>query len=202
MTIGYPNGKKTRTTQSSVRRQTTSLQLDYAGRGMSLEERLNESNAYYNLHGIACIHKKPTPIQIVNVHYPKRASAVITEAYFQKPSTTDYNGAYRGRYIDFEAKETKNKTSFPLANIHEHQIEHVKAVRKQNGISFFIICFTSLQETYYIDSEHIIHFYENQLNGRKSIPLDSIRQHGILIPSGYAPPIDYLTIIEKHYFTS
>ena len=62
----------------------------------------------------------------MNVHYPKRSKAVINEAYFRTPSTTDYNGVYNGYYIDFEAKETKNKTSFPLNNIHSHQVEHMK----------------------------------------------------------------------------
>lgn len=51
---------------------------------------------------------------------------MINEAYFRTPSTTDYNGVYQGYYIDFEAKETKNKTSFPLNNIHDHQVEHMK----------------------------------------------------------------------------
>src|SRR5699024_7222639 len=82
-------------------------------RGMSLEEDINITNQYYLDHQIGVIHKKPTPIQIVNVHYPKRSAAVITEGYFQKSSTTDYNGIYKGKHIDFEVKETKNKTLFP-----------------------------------------------------------------------------------------
>ncbi|MEJ7548018.1 Holliday junction resolvase RecU, partial [Staphylococcus hominis] len=92
--------------------------IEYGGRGMSLEKDIEQSNTFYLKSGIAVIHKKPTPVQIVNVHYPKRSKAVINEAYFRTPSTTDYNGVYNGYYIDFEAKETKNKTSFPLNNIH------------------------------------------------------------------------------------
>ena len=80
---------------------------------MNLENDINESNAYYLEKDIAIIHKKPTPIGVV-----KQVANKITEAYFKSPSTTDYNGLYAGKYIDFEAKETKNKTSFPLNNIH------------------------------------------------------------------------------------
>ena len=97
---------------------------------MSLEEDINVTNRYYLQIGKAVIHKKPTPIQIVKVDYPKRSAAVITEAYFQQASTTDYNGVYRGKYIDFEAKETRNKTSFPLNNFHAHQVQHMKACRE------------------------------------------------------------------------
>ena len=84
------------------------------GRGMSLEEDINDSNAYYRACDRALIHKKPTPIQVVKVDYPARCAAKITEAYYKTPSTTDYNGVYRGKAIDFEAKETKSKTSFPF----------------------------------------------------------------------------------------
>ena len=104
---------------------------------MSLEKDIELSNTYYLNHGMAVIHKKPTPVQIVNVHYPMRSKAVINEAYFRTPSTTDYNGIYNGRYLDFEAKETKNKTSFPLNNMHEHQVVHMDACYKQNGIVFY-----------------------------------------------------------------
>ncbi len=74
---------------------------------MTLEEDINETNEYYLNQEIAVIHKKPTPVQIVQVDYPKRSAAVIKEAYFKQASTTDYNGLFRGFYIDFEAKETK-----------------------------------------------------------------------------------------------
>ena len=96
---------------------------------------------------MAVIHKKPTPIQIVNVHYPKRSKAVINEAYFRTPSTTDYNGVYRGYYIDFEAKETKNKTSFPLNNIHDHQVEHMKSCFYKRT-RLLLIRFKVLDEVY------------------------------------------------------
>src|SRR6056300_1068813 len=110
-----------------------------SNRGMKFEQILNETNEYYRLHDIAIIHKKPIPIQIVKVDYPSRSGAVIKEAYYKVPSTTDYNGIYKGYYIDFEAKETKNKTSFPLSNIHAHQIEHLIRVDAHGGIAFVLI---------------------------------------------------------------
>ena len=68
--------------------------------GVIFENALNISNEYYRLHDIAFIYKKPTPVQIVRVDYPQRTKAKITEAYYKTPSTTDYNGIYRGKYID------------------------------------------------------------------------------------------------------
>src|SRR6476469_5956905 len=121
MTIRYPNGKKYVPAQHSTR--VNKKNLSFSNRGKTLEDELNETNEYYLANNKAVIHKKPVPIQIVHVKYPARSAAVITEAYFRSPSTTDYNGVWKGRYIDFEAKETKNTTSFPLQNIHEHQVE-------------------------------------------------------------------------------
>ena len=98
----YPNGLKKKNVVSSHNGQT------YSNRGMSLEEDINITNEFYLQTDRAIIHKKPTPVQIVRVHYPKRSAAVITEGYFKQASTTDYNGIYKNKYIDFEAKETRH----------------------------------------------------------------------------------------------
>src|SRR5690554_4974857 len=119
----YPNGSQRR---SNFFQKKPKIPINYSNRGMTLEEDINETNQYYLISNQAVIHKKPTPVQIVKVDYPRRSAAVIREAYFKQPSTTDYNGVYNGKYVDFEAKETSNKTSFPLSNIHEHQIQHMK----------------------------------------------------------------------------
>ncbi|RBW69432.1 Holliday junction resolvase RecU [Bacillus taeanensis] len=198
MTIRYPNGKsyipKQPVTSSSKSHQ-------YANRGMTLEEDLNYTNTYYLSQGIAVIHKKPTPLQIVKVDYPKRSAAVIKEAYFKQASTTDYNGVYRGRYIDFEAKETKNKQSFPLNNFHAHQIDHMKHVKAQNGICFVIVRFSLYDEVYLLDCSHLFHYWDQQLKGgRKSIPKSFIEQTGMLIKIGLHPRIDYIGIVDKIYF--
>ena len=112
MAFHYPNGRKF-VPQAMKEKKSPLKKISYSNRGKTLEDDLNETNQYYLAHGIAVIHKKPTPIQIVDVHYPKRSAAVIKEAYFKQASTTDYNGVYKGKYIDFEAKETKNSSSFP-----------------------------------------------------------------------------------------
>ena len=44
---------------------------------MDFEEAINQSNQYYLLNKQAVVHKKPTPVQIVKVDYPKRSAAVM-----------------------------------------------------------------------------------------------------------------------------
>ena len=115
----------------------------YSNRGMELEEDINFANKYYLNNDIAVIHKKPIPIQIVEVNYPSRSSAMITKAFYKTPSTTDYNGLWNGKYIDFEAKETNSATSFSLNNIHNHQIEHMQKILDHGGITFIKVSFNN-----------------------------------------------------------
>ena len=196
MEIRYPNGKVFKPTKNESKLKNH----QYGNRGMTLEEDLNESNEYYLANKIAVIHKKPTPIQIVKVDYPQRSKAVIKEAYFKTPSTTDYNGVYKGKYIDFEAKETKSKTSIPLQNFHDHQIEHIRQVIACNGISFVIIRFSTTEEVFLLEGRFLLQFWERMENGgRKSIAKDELVKYGHQIPLGIHPRIDYLKVIDQLY---
>lgn len=193
----YPNGQeyKLKTSRKS-HKSSVEISLSSANRGMNLENEINLSNAYYKDHDICLITKRPTPINIVKVDYSKGAK--ITHAYFEEQSTTDYNGVYKSRYIDFEAKNTRNKTSFPLGNITPHQIDHLKRVIAHGGIAFFIINFESLQKVYLLDAKYVIEFYENE--DRKSIPYQCFVDNGVEIEQGYNPRLKYIEAIDKKYF--
>ena len=192
----YPNGKKyVKSNEVKAEKSHRSL-LSAANRGMSLEEDINLSNEYYRDMGIALITKRPTPINIVKVDYSKGAR--ITDAYFEKQSTTDYNGVYKGKYIDFEAKNTKSETSFPLSNISEHQIIHLRNVIKHGGIAFFIIYFQIKNEVYLLDASFVIEFYEK--GGRKSIPYSVFKEKGVLVKQDYTPRLHYIDAVETLYF--
>jgi recombination protein U len=198
VTIRYPNGKVYRQPSHSKSKLSKFANTNFGDRGMSLEEEINDSNTYYLEHEIAVIHKKPTPIQIVKVDYPNRSAAVIKEAYFKHASTTDYNGVYRGKYLDFEAKETKSKTAFPLKNFHEHQIEHMRQCLHQGGICFVIIRFASLDRLFLLKATDLFTYWDHQQDGgRKSIPLTDIEQQAAELKYHINPLIPYLDAIDN-----
>ena len=198
--FNYPNGKKFNNLNKLIK-EDKSINLKAsrtaANRGMNLEESINLSNDFYIENNIALITKRPTPINVVKVDYSKGCK--IVEAYFEKQSTTDYNGLYKTKYVDFEAKVTKSKTSFPLANIYKHQIEHLKRVLLLGGIAFFIIQFDFYDEVYVLDANYIIDFYEN--GDRKSIPYPVVKEKGILVKQGFIPRLAYLDAVDKLYFS-
>lgn len=193
----YPNGRKY-VSKSSEAVQRSIKKSSFGNRGKTLEDDLNDTNEYYVANGIAVVHKKPTPIQIVDVHYPKRSAAVIKEAYFKQASTTDYNGVYKGKHLDFEAKETQNPTSFPLKNFHEHQIQHMKSIDQQGGVAFVIIRFSTTDEIYLMELGHLTKFW-NRMNegGRKSITKTEVESCSKRIPLGFHPRIDYIKVVDS-----
>lgn len=198
MAIHYPDGRKFSQSALPTNARAKNNPVRYGKRGMTLEEDLNSSNEYYLHHGRAVIHKKPTPIQVVKVDYPKRSAAVIKEAYYRHSSTTDYNGVYRGYYLDFEAKETRNKTSFPLKNLHEHQIRHMDQCAAHGGLTFVIIRFSTLNRVFLLKGASLSHYWEESyLDGKKSIPLSYLEQSGIEIPYGFQPVLDYLPAVDQ-----
>ena len=183
MIIKYPKG--------TIKNKEVNKVKTYGNRGMTLEDDLNLTNNYYLENNIAIIHKKPTPIQVTKTSLNK-----ITLAYFKEPSTTDYNGLYKGKYIDFEAKETKS-LRFPFRNISEHQINHLARVSRHGGIAFIIIAFTSVGEVYLLDASIMVErFFHDK---KQHISYDEVKESGHLIKQGYQPRLAYLDVIDEFY---
>jgi len=172
--------------------------IKYGNRGMNFEDDINQTNAFYRENNIAVIYKKPTPIKATKVAYQSKYKKRICEGYFETPSTTDYNGVYKGKYIDFETKETMEKTSFPLANIHKHQIEHIRSILKHGAITFLLIRFVSLDKTFLYKGDDFINYIDS--NERKSIPILEFLKNGYEINLRFCPRIDYLKLVDKIYF--
>lgn len=192
--IKYPNGQKAiNKKQQNISSNKDALSLSCANRGMRLEDEINETNTYYKEKGLCLIYKRPTPIRVLQLDYTNGVR--IKDAIYEKKSTTDYNGVYQGRYIDIEAKSTLNKTSFPLANISEHQLLHLERVIKHGGIALFIIEFTRFERAFILTAQYVLNFIKN--NERKSITLLDIEENGYEIKRGYAPRLDYLPILQQ-----
>lgn len=164
---------------------------------MGLEDDINKTNEYYVEQGIAVIYKKPTPIKIVKVSFDEKKCGTIKEAYFKEPSTTDYNGIYKGKYIDFEAKEVQ-QSSFSLSNIHTHQIDHLRRIINHGGIGFLIVRFSKLGKTYLLPGHSLFQFLDT--SDRKSIPVSLFEEEGIQIKDGYQPRLDYIKAVNTFYF--
>lgn len=155
-------------------------------RGSTLEEFINRTNEKYAEHKLALIQKIPTPITPINIDNETRH---ITLAYFDQKSTVDYIGAVQGIPVCFDAKECHTDT-FPLANVHAHQIQFMQDFENQQGISFILIFYTHRDEFYYMPFRQLYTFWERAQNGgRKSFRLEELnpefflpKKSGILVP--------------------
>ena len=162
-------------------------------RGSTLEEFINHTNERYTEMGLALIQKIPTPITPVKIDQEHRH---ITLASFDKISTVDYIGAVQGIPVCFDAKECKADT-FPLQNIHEHQVDFMEKFEKQGGISFLLIYYSTRDELYYMRYEQIRRFWDRgQKGGRKSFRYEELESGWFMkLKHGYFVP--YLDMIQK-----
>ena len=190
--IKYPN-RIIKTSSTNLIKTTNSKK---ARLGADFEEMINESNKFYLNKGLAAIYKKPTPIQVVSTTFPKRSMAKITEAYYKTPSTTDYNGVYKGYYIDFEAKSC-HSNSFPFSKIFKHQVEHLRIVHNLGGIAFLLIEFPNKEEIFLLPATMLFNLYDAMNEGgRKSIPYTYFKENAYLIKRAYTPQVDYLKTVD------
>ena len=165
-------------------------------RGSTLEEMVNRSNDQYRENRLALVQKIPTPITPINID---KESRHITLAYFDQKSTVDYIGAVQGIPICFDAKECSAE-SFPLANVHEHQIEFMCDFEAQRGVAFLLIYFSTPDRFYYMRLQELLRFVERaRAGGRKSILLDELDESFFLEPErGVFVP--YLDGVQRDLF--
>ena len=162
-------------------------------RGSTLEDFINRTNERYMEQGLALIQKIPTPITPVRIDKEHRH---ITLAYFEQKSTVDYIGAVQGIPVCFDAKECITDT-FPLQNIHEHQVSFMEKFEEQGGISFFIIYYSHRNELYYMPFAEIKKFWKRaDEGGRKSFRFEELNPIFFLeLKNGCYVP--YLDAIQK-----
>lgn len=165
--------------------------INYGNRGMTLEQDINLTNDYYINKKIALIYKKPIPIKVLKINSTKTR---ILDGFYEKKSTLDYSGIYKGKYIEFDAKETNSKTSFPISNIHIHQLEHIRNIIYFKGIAFLIVRFNYYNKTFLVPGDKLLNYIDN--NNRKSIPYSFFADNCYEIKLKYSPRLDYLKIID------
>ena len=164
-------------------------------RGSTLEELINRTNERYNELSLALIQKIPTPITPIKID---KSTRHITLAYFEQKSTVDYIGVVQGIPVCFDAKECAAET-FALENIHPHQVEFMKTFEKQDGVAFFLIYYTGLNEFYYLPFRKLYEFWERAENGgRKSFRHEELSEEFVIkSPGENGLLIPYLDAIQK-----
>ena len=117
-------------------------------------------------------------------------------------STVDFYGAYsyiknkqkHGVPIAFEAKETLSHTSFPLANVHQHQLEYLKLWADVGGTGFFLIHFKNIHpDKAYVTPVTLIDKFWQNAAGRKSIPISEFQEAWLV------PIDDYLEYFKQQH---
>lgn len=142
-------------------------------RGSTLEELVNRTNEQYREKGLALIQKIPTPITPVRMDKENRH---ITLAYFEQRSTVDYIGAVQGIPVCFDAKECSVDT-FPLQNIHQHQVDFMTEFEKQGGVAFFLIFYSHENKFYYLTLKKLLEFWKRMEDGgRKSFRREELEE--------------------------
>lgn len=149
----------------TTKRKNTSNKI-----GSTFEGKLIRVFDKYRKEGKAYIIKIPSEVTII-----RKGAKIVNAVYRQKSDCLDFLGLMPdGKGIVFEAKTTKNKTSFPLSNIQEYQYQLADELLGYVKSVFYIVEFRELNEIYLVHSNKIKEFINN--NERKSIPISWFRQ--------------------------
>ena len=161
-------------------------------RGSELEEMVNLTNEKYREKKLALIQKIPTPIKPITID---KATRHITLAYFDQRSTVDYIGAVQGIPVCFDAKECHSRT-FPIQNVHEHQVLFMQDFEDQGGIAFLLIHFSNEHRYFYLPFRYLVEFWNRAKTGHaKSFRMEELDERYEVFCKGYF--LNYLPAIQE-----
>jgi recombination protein U len=152
-----------------------------------LETRIRKANLTYRKERRALIQKLEVPIRMTNMGMVATLSTIDFYGVFSY-SKGKTKRKKVGRAIAFDAKECESTTSFPLKNIHQHQLEFLRLWTELDGEGFFFIHFKNIHpDRAFITPIDLVAKYWDDSTGRKSIPITEFKEEWL------APIDDYLT---------
>jgi recombination protein U len=163
-----------------------------SNQGQEFEDLIEWANVQYYEREQAVIQKIPTPWKVERKYNIHTGKSEIVSAFPEHKSTVDFGGTAKGRSIWFDAKVTKNRTSFPIKNIKEHQIEFLRRVHEQGGIAFLLVFSQSQNKTWYLSILDLLVFMENEK--RQSLPFTWFNEKCPEVNSKNGIVLDYLDI--------
>lgn len=204
-TIRYPDGREMklpekkdnidhRKTENQTEAQRLRNSLIKSNMGMGFEADIEKCCDFYREKGIADFYKRPTPIKVVKMS--KEHPGMISEAYFQEKSTTDFVGIYKAKYIDFECKETKHDR-VPYSMIREQQYRHLDFILKLGGVGFFLVSFRTYQEVYLMPARIILDAVAD--GSHPGFKREFFQEKGTKVERSYLPPYRLLEAIDSTF---
>lgn len=166
-----------------MRKQRQSYSRSHANRGKQFERLIDGTNNQYRNSNFADVRKVPPPVKVVEVEGNN------VEGKLGSSTWVDYSGVYKGRAVVFEAKEIRERISFPLENLTKKQYEFLHSWHLNGAKAFLLICFwlkgKNEPEIYLLQFVQLeTAWVAAQQGGSKSIPLQFFRDHCPRIRSG------------------
>ncbi|MBM7717167.1 recombination protein U [Bacillus thermophilus] len=169
------------------------MKIGHGNRGMSFENLVEYTNRCYLFKGMADVRKVATPVKVLRM-----VQGRIRDGFYEEKSTVDFIGTSQGRSLAYDAKTTRERTRFPLDNIHQHQMDFLKSWQDQGAVTFFLIEFAIHHEVYFVPFDLVLEWWLNaKRGGRKSIPYKWFKENCSLVKSSRGIPLDYLKCLER-----
>lgn len=167
------------------------MKSHYANRGKPFESLIIASNKQYAIKRWAVVEKVEAPFKALGMNN----SYVF--GFYESKGFVDFVGIANGRSICFEAKSTRERTSFPLDNIKRHQVEVLRDWHNLGGISFVLIEFEKRNAVYLLRYPQLQKWWKSaEGGGRKSIPFQWFHFHCPRVRSDRGISLDYLKALK------